>query len=85
METDVHGRDLLTGQGRATLSKRAWQPFGFGVFRPVGSYLSQAPWGLGTPRISRRRDVKLILPLATLAGTLALLLGGSGAWVISYL
>ena len=29
--------------------------------------------------------MKLILPLATLAGTLALLLGGSGAWVISYL
>jgi hypothetical protein len=34
---------------------------------------------------SRRRDVKLILPLATLAGALTLLLGGWGASALSYL
>jgi len=35
--------------------------------------------------ILRRRDVKLILPLASLAGALTLLLGGWGAGALSYL
>jgi len=38
---------------------------------------------LSTP--SRRRDVKLILPLATLAGAFALLLNGWAAASLSYL
>jgi hypothetical protein len=36
-------------------------------------------------RIFRRRDVKLILPLATLAGALTMLVSGWGAGVVSYL
>jgi hypothetical protein len=36
-------------------------------------------------KISRRRDVKLILPLATLAGALTLLFNGWGAGALSYL
>jgi len=36
-------------------------------------------------RPSRRRDVKLILPLATLAGALTLLLNGWAATSLSYL
>jgi hypothetical protein len=39
----------------------------------------------GAFEISRRRDVKLILPLASLAGALTLLFGGWGAGALSYL
>jgi len=36
-------------------------------------------------KASRRRDVKLILPLATLAGAVTLLLNSWGALSLSYL